>query len=75
MNVQHAPLTDAQTPEQLVNALRDAAERFAQDSADMDATAFLEGGIWSRIAQELDRASDRIVKQCAKVGYPYRNAR
>ena len=62
-------LNQCVTPDTVVKLLRDAAEQYAHDAGDMDSTAFLDGRCWGKIAQELDRTADRIVKQCAKVGY------
>jgi len=64
-------LAQCHTPDDLVVTLRAAAEQFAQDAADMDATQFLNGKHWALIAAELDRAADRIVTRCSKRGYQF----
>lgn len=64
-------LNDANTPDTLVVTLRQASEQFAEDAANMDAADFLSGKVWQIVAQELERAADRIVRRAAKSGYPW----
>ena len=64
-------LSTCETPDDAVAVLRAASDKFAEDSVNMDATAFLDGRTWAAIAQEMDRAADRITRRCAKLGYPF----
>jgi hypothetical protein len=64
-------LAQCTSPESVVEVLRQAAEQYAQDAGEMDATAFLDGRCWDVIARELERTADRIITRCSKRGYPF----
>ena len=59
-------LQECQTPEQVVNVLRAAAEQFHQDAEELTTAWQERNGVWDDIAREMDRTADRLARIFAK---------
>lgn len=68
-------LAKVQTPEGVLNLLRECVEQYRCDAGNMASTAFLDNRTWLMIAGELEAAGERIERGLKKLGYPSSTAR